>query len=296
VWTVRNEDFYLLRWGQPDFVREFIKNNGDSYVGGCFLGSEVFIPAMDFMSKEGSFKNWEYHFQRQWLWYASWGRLLYNPQTPDKIFEDLLTAKYKNNSGKTALNAWKHASNNQLWFANFHMGKVDGSIYTEGFCRWPDSKEAVFFDINNIIQHPVLDTTLYINITDWIKNNEKTEPGILSPLDFARKLDNNNAVLLKEILLLRAMKPSSAVLAEINDLEAWYWFGRYFSDKIKAGVHVARYRFTGKDERAHAVKYLTSCKKWWMNYANTLAMYNKDEMPFHTSHVFSWKSFQKDVD
>jgi hypothetical protein len=296
VWTVRNEDFYLLRWGQPDFVREFIKNNGDSYVGGCFLGSEVFIPAMDFMSKEGSFKNWQYHFQRQWLWYASWGRLLYNPQTSDKVFEDLLAAKYNNNSGKTALSAWKHASNNQLWFADFHMGKVDGSIYTEGFCRWPDSKEAVFFDINNIIQHPVLDTTLYINITDWIKNKEITKPGILSPLDFARKLDMNNEILFKEINVLRTMKQSPAVLAEINDLEAWYWFGRYFSDKVKAGVHVARYRFTGKDERADAVKYLASCKKWWMNYANTLAKYNNDTMPFHTSHMFSWKSFQKDVD
>jgi hypothetical protein len=296
IWTVRNEDFYLLRWGQTDFVRDFIKNNGDSYVGGCFLGSEVFIPAMDFMSKQGSFKNWQYHFQRQWLWYASWGRLLYNPQTPDKVFEDLLSAKYKNNIGKTALSAWKHASNNQLWFADFHMGKIDGSIYTEGFCRWPDSKEAVFFDINNIIQHPVLDTTLYINIIDWIKNKEKTESGVMSPLDFARKLDMNNEILFKEIHQLRVMKPSPAVLAEINDLEAWYWFGRYFSDKIKAGVHLARYRYTGKDERVAAVKYLTSCKKWWMNYSNALAKYNKETMPFHTSHDFSWKSFQKDVE
>ena len=28
VWTLRNEDFYRLRWGNSDFIREFIKNNG----------------------------------------------------------------------------------------------------------------------------------------------------------------------------------------------------------------------------------------------------------------------------
>jgi len=26
VWTMRNDDIYLFRWGAPDFVREFVKN------------------------------------------------------------------------------------------------------------------------------------------------------------------------------------------------------------------------------------------------------------------------------
>lgn len=296
IWTVRNEDFYLLRWGQPDFIREFIRNNGDSYVDGCFIGSEVFIPAMDFMSKPGNFKDWSYHFQRQWLWYACWGRLLYNPATPDTVFENLLAVKYKTKSGKTALNAWKHATNNQLWFAAFHQGRVDGSLYTEGFSAWADSKDIRFFDINNIIMHPVLDTTLYVNVYDFVKAGEKTPAGMLSPLQLATKLDNNNALLLAEIASLKASKPSGAVLVELNDLEAWYWFGQYVSDKIKAAVHVARYRIAGKDERQEAVGCLTRCKQWWANYANALAKYNIETMPFHTSTDFSWKALQKDVD
>ncbi len=296
IWTVRNEDFYLLRWGQPDFVREFIRNNGDSYVDGCFIGSEVFIPAMDYMSKQGSFKDWDYHFQRQWLWYASWGRLLYNPSTPDAVFENLLAKKYKTKSGKIALNAWKHATNNQLWFAAFHQGKVDGSIYTEGFCSWGDNKEPKFFDINNIINHPVLDTTLYVNVADFVKSGENIPAGMITPLLLAKKYDENNAQLLKKIQVLKAAKPSASVLVEINDLETWYWFGRYFSDKLKASVHVARYRFAGKDERSIAVKYLTDCKQWWMNYTNALAKFNKEEMPFHTASDFSWKAFQKEVE
>lgn len=296
IWTVRNEDFYLLRWGQPDFIREFIENNGDSYVDGCFIGSEVFIPALDYMSKQGEFRDWDYHFQRQWLWYACWGRLLYNPSTPDSIFEDLLAKKYKVGNGKTALNAWRHASNNQLWFAAFHQGKVDGSIYTEGFCSWGDNKEPKFIDINSFINHPVLDTTLYVNVADYVKNGEVVSNGIISPLQLAKRYDDNNAKLLKEIQALRATNPSATVLVEINDLEAWYWFGQYVSDKLRASVHLARYRISGIDERNLAVKYLTDCKKWWMNYVNALEKYNKDVMPFHTASDFSWKAFQRNTD
>lgn len=296
VWTVRNEDFYLLRWGQPDFIREFIRNNRYDYVDGCFIGSEVFIPAMDFMSKPGNFKDWDYHFQRQWLWYACWGRLLYDPLTPDAVFENMLAVKYKSSSGKTALNAWKHATNNQLWFAAFHQGRVDGSLYTEGFSAWSDSKEIRFFDINNIISHPVLDTTLYINVADFVKSGERIPKGMISPLQLAEKYDENNALLLKEINFLKSAKPSASVLVEINDLEAWYWFGRYFSDKLKAAVHVARYRFAGKDERQIAVKYLSDCKRWWAHYAGALAKYNHETMPFHTAIDFSWKAFQINTD
>ncbi|MGZ5135209.1 MAG: hypothetical protein ACXWCG_08665, partial [Flavitalea sp.] len=31
-WMVRNEDFFILRWGQPDFIRKHIANNAASYV------------------------------------------------------------------------------------------------------------------------------------------------------------------------------------------------------------------------------------------------------------------------
>ena len=79
VWTVRNEDFYVLRWGAPDFIREFIANNGAPHVGGVLVGSECYIPAKDYITLEGKHKTWTWAFERQWLWYALWGRLLYNP-------------------------------------------------------------------------------------------------------------------------------------------------------------------------------------------------------------------------
>jgi hypothetical protein len=45
VWTMRNEDMFVLRWGQPDFVRAFVQNHRKDYVGGAIIGSECYVPA-----------------------------------------------------------------------------------------------------------------------------------------------------------------------------------------------------------------------------------------------------------
>jgi hypothetical protein len=102
--------------------------------------------------------------------------------------------------------------------------------------------------------------------------------------------------LLSLIGKLNANKLAPGAAVEINDMLAWYWFGRYFSDKIKAGVAIARYRYKGTDERAVAVNYLKQCSSHWANYANTVAKYNKEVFPLVISGDFSLKAMQSQVD
>ena len=87
AWMVRNEDFFILRWGEPGFIRAHIAANGHDYVGGYFVGSEGYIPAKDYSHKPGPHVTWDYAFEKQWMFYMLWGRLLYDPQTPDAVFE-----------------------------------------------------------------------------------------------------------------------------------------------------------------------------------------------------------------
>lgn len=297
VWTLRNEDFYRLRWGNSDFIREFIQNNGQEYVAGCFLGSEIFTPALNFTSLSGDFKTWDYHFQRQWLWYSMWGRLMYNPETPDLVFEQMLASRYGSGTGPMALEAWKIATNNQLKFASFHKGTADAQLYSEGFSSWGDNTPTTLFNINNIITHPVLDTIAYINIKDWVSNGEKTSGIQISPMQLSAELDNDNSRLFTLINRLKATNLSPGAAVEVNDMLAWYWFGRYFSDKIKAGVALAHYRYKGNDQRAEAVDLLKKCSEHWKNYALTVAKYNKESFPFIIARdEFSLKAMQVQVD
>ncbi len=44
LWTIRNEDFHFLRWGQPDFIRRHIATaNNRDYVSGYIIGAEMYI-------------------------------------------------------------------------------------------------------------------------------------------------------------------------------------------------------------------------------------------------------------
>jgi hypothetical protein len=85
AWMMRNEDFFMLRWGQTDFVRKHIATNVHPHVNGYYVGSETYIPAKDYItSLPGA--SYRYAFERQWMYYKVMGRLLYNPNTPDEYF------------------------------------------------------------------------------------------------------------------------------------------------------------------------------------------------------------------
>ena len=49
-WMMRNEDFFMLRWGQTDFVRKHIALNVKPHVNGYYVGSETYIPAKDYIN------------------------------------------------------------------------------------------------------------------------------------------------------------------------------------------------------------------------------------------------------
>ncbi len=132
VWTVRNEDFFCLRWGVADFIRQHIANNTPDYVGGYFIGSETYIPAKDYFTKPGFSVDWKYAFQRQWLFYKLWGRLLYNPSTPDSIFRNEFIRRY----GKQAavlFDAYALAGKTPLRLASSFDCTWDFTLYSEGF-------------------------------------------------------------------------------------------------------------------------------------------------------------------
>jgi len=115
-------------------------------------------------------------------------------------------------------------------------------------------------------------------------------------LQLAANLDRDNAKLLTLVNKLKTTKISPGAAVEINDMLAWYWFGRYFSDKIKAGVALARYRYKGNDQRKEATTYLKKCSEHWRNYAATVGKFNKESFLFIIAGEFSLKGMQAQVD
>ncbi|MEJ7770112.1 MAG: DUF1080 domain-containing protein, partial [Chitinophagaceae bacterium] len=260
-WMIRNEDFFILRWGQPDFIRAHIAENTHDFVNGYFVGSEGYIPAKDFSHIDNNHRNWDYAFQKQWLFYKLWGRLLYDPSTPNEVFEEGFNTRYGNGEGPRLLKAYTEASQMPLSLASFFAATWDYTLYSEGFLA-PFAANAglhdtvsSFISVDELIDHPVLDPK-FISIADYVKamdENKTLTSDKVTPLMLADSLElaGRDVLELVKPLQIASVTP---LACELDDLETWACLSLYFADKLRAGVALQEFRRTGnKLQQANAV-------------------------------------------
>jgi hypothetical protein len=298
-WMARNEDFFCLRWSEPDFVRKHVELNGHDYVGGYFLGSECYIPAKDYMTKPGVERQWNYAFERQWLYYMTWGRLLYDPATPDDIFADACVRRY-GEDGRKLFRALKLASRMPLRLGSFYKGTWDFTLYSEGFSSInAKSNPDRFIGVEDLIKQPVLDPD-YLSIRDFVaarRSGTAVPDSTITPLKLADHLeaDGNEALVLAGNIDASG-KPGLS--SELTDVRAWAHLSLYFADKLR-GATAFHEMAQGADERkTDAVAHLTRALAHWDDLITVtepayavmpLAQIHKKNRPFH------WKRLRPQV-
>ena len=283
VWTMRNEDFFVMRWAQPDFIRDFIKYNSQPYVGGAIIGSETYIPATDYITKE-EHRTWRYAFERQWLFYKVWGNLLYNKDLSDDYFARSLAEKFDLEDGSALLQAWKLSSMNANRFASFFRGTWDATLYTEGFT----SVGGKFIDLNQFIAHPVLDSS-YVNIKDFVDGNFDPDEQ-LTPLQLANLTEQESRSALEIIEEIERSEIPEELRLELTDIKFWAEYGFYFADKIRGGIHLQKFRTNENTiDQENAVKALENALEHWNNMVKLAERYNRPVMPYQFDQSFSWR-------
>jgi len=287
-WMVRNEDFFVLRWGQPDFIREHIAVNGHGYVNGYFVGSECYIPAKDYIHvRDHAHVNWKYAFERQWLWYKQWGRLLYDPAVTDETFELEFDRRFGKGTGKAMVEAYKLASDVQLKFAcTMKDFTSDTKVYSESFGT------PKFLDIKGVMNAKVFDDAYY-SVKEYVNDSlaGTLNPARITPLALADSVENNSNAALA---LVEPLDGSETLHCEIADVKAWSYFGHYFSKKLRAAVLLQRYLESEKKNTADKIEAVTLLKEAKADWANLVAV---TKPHYHTIPVtalhrrlFSWDS------
>jgi hypothetical protein len=272
AWMIRNEDFFVLRWGDPEFIREHIRTNHFDYVDGYFVGSEGYIPAADYSHFEDHpHKTWQYAFDKQWLFYHLWGRLTYNPEESNESMAREFENRYGNIEGLKMLQAYSLASKVPQHLASFYKGTWDFTLYSEGFlAAWPigfDDSRSPFISIEELIRHETLDPG-YLNISEYCKLLHEELPiaeEIVTPLVLAGIIQDNCSTTLDILESLRGPGNEPALTSELDDLETWCQLGNYFADKLRAGVSLETYRLGGGlRDKDKAIEYLDLCVGHWM--------------------------------
>lgn len=304
AWMIRNEDFFVLRWGEPEFIRKHIMTNGKDYVGGYFVGSEGYIPAMDYSHRLQRHRTWQYAFEKQWLYYTLWGNLLYNPDITDEEISREFDLRYPAGNGSVLLRAHTLAGRMPLRLASFHAGTWDYTLYAEGFCAPRESRGlfdgiSSFISIDEFIQHETLDPS-YMSIPKFVAEltaGREIPEGTITPLNLAEDCERDARELLNLLGQLRkSLNPlNGAIECELSDLECWAYLGHYLSCKLRGGVALERYRMTGNaDFREKAVEVLKQGAEHWKAVSG-ITDSHYSEMPYVSGESFSWSKYYDQV-
>jgi len=272
AWTVRNEDFFVLRWGDHEFIREHVEENfkQHDYVSGYFIGSEGFIPAKDISHDHHRHQTWQYIFEKQWLFYFLWGRLLYDTDLPTHRIEAAFERRYGSDVSSELLEAYTKTSKMPIELASFHASTWDYALYSEGFLAIQDQlglddEVSPFISVNELIYHRTLDPE-YVSIVDYVDNATEGRTDEITPLELADRVEQRGrrTIEISKQLQNKIDIDRGQLECEIQDLLAWGYLSLYFANKLRGGVALATFRETGNaEEKDRAVSLLRTAAKNW---------------------------------
>jgi len=267
--TVRNDDIYSFRWADPEFARAFIKNiPGEDKIAGFYMGSDGFVWGRDFLTKNPGEKR-ETVMAKQWLSFALWGRLAYEPDLPDATFARLVGARFPGADLPKLMAAWADASKTFPLITRFFWGDIDLKWFPEA-CR----RRQGFYDVRHFMEGGTMPGAGVLNIMDWRAGLVSGKmPKGTTPLEIAAMLHDNATGALASLPALRqAAVPDSAAreyAATLGDIEAMSRLGLYYAAKIRGACELALFDKTGKPEhQAAAVKHLETALDAWKQYSD----------------------------
>jgi hypothetical protein len=305
VWQARNEDFFALRWGAPDFIRSHIaRNAAEDYVGGYFIGSETYIPALDYFTAVKEKVDWTWAFERQWLFYKLWGRLLYDPETTDAVFQADFDRRY----GKKAthlLRAFSLASSTQLRLASLYSSTWDFTLYSEGFLALQDDRTR-YISVDRLISQPTM-ATEYVSVREYVQTlldggsfgSDRITPPLLKEM---LERDCREALRLVEDVDVTG---NVSLLYEVADVKAWANLGLHLAAKLEGAVALCTYRLAGGEPRKQeAIDHLQRALAYWDEVVKItrplyrdmpLTHYNHNSFDANPDNLFHWALIRDEV-
>lgn len=266
--TIRNDDIHSFRWADVDYARAFIKAiPGPDKIAGFYMGPDGYHWGRDFLTKNPTGPR-QTVMQKQWLSFALWGRLAYEPDLPAATFERLTAARFPGANVGTLTAAWANASNTFPYITRFFWGDIDIKWFPEA-CR----KRGGFYTVRDFVEGGTMPGAGVLNIIEWrTALLAKQQPAGVTPLEIAATLETNATKAHQALPELRraAVTPAASAqeyTATLGDIEAMAHLGLYYAAKIHGACDLALFDKTGEATRqASAVRHLEAALNHWINY------------------------------
>ena len=267
--TLRNDDIYTFRFGDPAYAREYVLNIPPAdKVAGFYMGPDGYLWGRDFLERNPAPDARPLVMEKQWYSFMLWGRLAYDPSLPDSHFERALAARHPKAAAAQLFRALQGASQVMPLTTRFFWGDIDLKWFPEACLSHPRSKG--FYTVRHFMEGTSMPGANVLNIRDWRARLATRKPmEQTTPLEIAAALDGAAAETFAALASLRDSAKQDAELQKaVNDCEALASLGRYYAAKIRGASALALFDASSdKSEHAAALRHLTEALTQWKNYA-----------------------------
>jgi len=267
--TVRNDDIYTFRFGDPAFVREYVLNMPPSdKMAGFYMGPDGYVWGRDFLERHPEPGPRPLVIEKQWYSFMLLGRLAYDPSLPDSRFERMLAARHPKASSQHLFRALQSASQVMPLTTRFFWGDIDLKWYPEASLSHRRSKG--YYTVRHFMEGTTMPGSDVLCIRDWRARLTAREPmEQTTPLEIADALDGSASETTASLDALRdAAKDDSELRNTVSDCEALAWLGRYYASKIRGASALALFDVNGDTfEHEAALRHLGDALAHWKRYA-----------------------------
>ncbi len=280
-WNLRNDDIFVHRWGNPDYVRNFINYLDKDHTAGFYMGSDGYVWGRDFNSKDPVFAD-DLEMHKHWYKFMLWGRLAYNNILDSTFFIQKIKERYPEADGEELYQGWKVASEIIPAVNRFHWNNWDYQWSVEACI---DARIG-FHDVLRFMTNPTLPEGNILNPEEFAKRQlDGSQNGIIIPEEVTSHIRSSATLTQKLVVELRKDDNSSELAVLLDDLESMSFLGQYYADKIEAAVELTLFK-ENKDiqHQNRAVVLLEECVNHWKAYASLVDKNYRPQMLARTKN------------
>jgi len=286
-WNLRNDDIFVYRWGDPDYVRSFIKNLPEGITAGYHMGSDGYVWGKVFSDKNPSI-NGTMELDKHWYKFMLWGRLGYDNQLTNAHFKKMLTKRYGTKQPDLLFNTWQAASKVIPQINRFSFEEGDRHWAPE-MCASRESFKYVpkFRQPRHMPKLPILTPKDFV-----IASQNGNVQNKVTPYAIRDSLSKWGDFVLGNISKINA---HSAELKSVKaDLTAFAWLGKYYAQKIEAATLLETLASQQDQDRTVLLDCMSKATTYWNNYADISDQFYHTQM-YSRVNTMDWQALKKEV-
>jgi len=289
--TLRNDDYFYMDMGDPEFVRGYLKNIPYRQVINSFnIGSDIYHPTRTYWCKDTTM-NGQLEIQRNWYIQMLWGRIAYNKNISDDVFKKYMAQRFPQVSSETLFNAWALASRQLPKVQELTQGSwgLDAHWYAEA-SMYPQNGGAFrFLDDFTVTEVARTSSSNLCSVASSAAGTCGTKKSTYQLAD-EMEADAQSALALINGI---SSQGDANLEVKINNIKQQAYLTTHFAYKIRA----ATYKKANQTEKAREAMGKAYC--WWMKYANSMdAMYKGNKFrtvtiapDWHYADAFQLKDY-----